>query len=146
MPTTKAPTAAPTTKAPTAAPTFLAPSAMPTTKAPTAAPTFLAPSAAPTTDATTPEHTLEKICDDGRCRGAPNGGWGGVIRGVTLQECKQACLDSVTCKFVVYKKSNGLCYEYTTCRKSKGKFVQKGKTLETWQKIIIETPSPTPST
>merc|ERR1712232_1499273 len=143
-PTTNAPTAVPTTEASTAAPTTNAPTA--TTKAPTAVPTTKVPTAAPTFLATTPEYTLEKICDDGRCRGAPSGGYGGLGKQVTLQECKQACLDSVTCKFVVYKKSNGYCSEYTKCRKKGGKFVRKGRALETWQKVIIETPSPTPST
>merc|ERR1712226_532863 len=147
-PTTTAPTAAPTTTAPTAAPTTKAPTAAPTTKAPSAAPTFLAPTAAPTNEGTTPEHTLEKISDDGRCRGSPHGGWGAGELGkdITLQECKQRCLESVTCTFVVYKRDSKKCWEYTKCAKRKGKFVKKGRTLETWQKVASATPSPTPST
>merc|ERR1719444_433120 len=59
-----------------------------------------------------------------RCKGKPVGGWGNLGKGLTADECKQACLAEDSCNFATYKK--GTCSQFKAC---KGQKSQAGDTV-----------------
>jgi hypothetical protein len=80
---------------------------------------------------------MVKVQDDGRCKGDRTGDWGnlGKGRGVSLEKCKQLCLDQPRkCSFAVYQSSSKLCTGYATC----DSFTKSGKTFQTWAKGVSE--------
>jgi len=85
-----------------------------------------------------PVVTMMKIQNDARCRGAPSGGWGSLGIGISLDHCKQACLDSTACLFVVFKWKDGQCSKYTKC----DAFTKPGLTFQTWAKTPPFEPEP----
>jgi hypothetical protein len=76
--------------------------------------------------------TLVLRSSDGRCTGAPYDDWGALASVSNVDECKQACLASIHCQFMVYRSSNQACTAFTSC--SNG-FGQNGQTFETWEKV-----------
>jgi hypothetical protein len=78
------------------------------------------------------ESTLVLRSADGRCKGAPFDGWGKLAKVEDVDECKQACLASTDCQFMVYRSSNKACTAFTSCSND---FVQIGSSFETWEKV-----------
>merc|ERR1712085_150506 len=60
---------------------------------------------------------LAAIPSGRRCKGKPVGGWGSLGKGLTADECKQACLAEDTCSFATYKK--GTCSQFEACKGQK---------------------------
>jgi len=106
------------------------------TPAPTSAPTTMAPTPSP---APQPCRLVEAGVPAGkRCKGKPVGGWGGLGKGLTKDECQQACLAEETCKFATYKQ--GVCSKFKTCNKHK-----KQAGFAVWRKECDAGPSPNPA-
>jgi len=112
---------------------------------PTPAPTF-APTAQPTSSPTPPPSPTPQPCrmEDAtvpagkRCKGKPVGGWGSLGKGLTADECKQACVAEDSCNFAAYKQ--GTCSHFKVCKKHKR---QAGFTV--WRKDCEAGPSPNPA-
>jgi len=66
------------------------------------------------------------------------GGWGGLGKGLTADDCQQACLAEVTCKFATYKQ--GTCSQFKACEKHK-----KQAGLTVWSKECDDGSSPNPA-
>lgn len=113
-----------------------APTTMPTT-APTAQPT-LAPTQPPSPTPTPCQMVDAAVPTGRRCKGKPAGGWGKLGKGLTPDECQQACLAEASCKFAAYKQ--GVCSNFGVCKKTKK---QAGFTI--WRRTCDADPSPNPA-
>jgi len=107
------------------------------TSTPTAEPTA-APMPPPSPAPVPCRMQLAAIPAGQRCKGKPVGGWGSLGKGLTADECKQACLAEDSCNFATYKK--GTCSQFEAC---KGQKRQAGVTV--WRKDCDTSPSPNPA-
>lgn len=70
--------------------------------------------------------------DGSRCFGTPTE-WASLGSNKTLDQCKQLCLETISCSFIVHNDATGACTEFTTCSKFK---LDEGKQFTAWHKAL----------
>eukprot|EP00662_Eupelagonemidae_sp_cell21_P044186 gene44186-biopygen67304 len=116
---------------------------MPATSIPTWAPTATTPTTQPTSS---PSHTCYEVqpSPNERCAGSPAGGWGGLGKVSTKEQCAGLCKSSPGCTHAVYNTGVGLwlsgrCTAFSSCS-----FTTDAQGY-TWAVCSMAAPTPTPS-